>query len=126
MTRPVLGEPTATQLLEAVAGYLENVALPKLEGHAAFHGRVAINVVNIVKRELELGPAAAEAERQRLVALLGANGDLDSLRTDLCARLREGAMNFDTPGLADHLLATAVDRVRIEQPQYKSLKLAER
>jgi hypothetical protein len=122
--RPVLGEPAATQLLEAVAGYLENVALPKLEGHAAFHGRVAVNVLNIVKRELELGPAAAEAERARLTALLGAEGDLDTLRSDLCARLRKGAMNFDTPGLAEHLLTTAADRVRIEQPQYKSLKLA--
>lgn len=120
----MLGEPKATQLLEAVAGYLENVAIPKLEGHAAFHGRVAVNVLNIVRRELELGPAAAEAERSRLAALLGADGELDTLRRDLCARLTAGKMNFDTPGLAEHLLATAVDRVRIEQPQYKSLKLA--
>jgi hypothetical protein len=120
----MLGEPKAAQLLEAVAGYLETVALPKLEGHAAFHGRVAVNVLNIVRRELELGPAAAEAERARLVALLGAEGDLDTLRRDLCARLSTGAMTLDAPGLAEHLLVTAADRVRIEQPSYASLKLA--
>jgi hypothetical protein len=39
--------------------------------------------------------------------------------------LRDGAMTLETPGLAEHLLATAAARVRIEQPNYKSLKLVE-
>lgn len=128
MTAPVspaiLGEPRITQLVEAVAGYLEKT-VPDLEGHSAFHGRVAINVLGIIARELEFGPAAAEAERTRLAALLSASGDLDALRRDLCARLTAGVMTLETPGLADHLLATAIDRVRIEQPNYKSLKLVE-
>jgi hypothetical protein len=125
MSAPILGEPSITQLVEAVAGYLENAALPRLEGHAAFHGRVAVNVLGIIARELEFGPAAAEGERARLAKLLGADGDLDALRRDLCARLRDGAMTLETPGLAEHLLATAAARVRIEQPNYKSLKLVE-
>ncbi len=119
-----LGEPTAKQLVEAAARYLETVAVPALEGHAAFHGKVAINVLAIVARELELGPAAAAAEQARLAGLLGEDGDLEALRRKLCARLTAGEAGLDTPGLADHLLATAVDRVRIEQPNYASLKLA--
>ena len=119
----MLGEPVSRQLVEAVARYLEQVAVPALEGHAAFHGKVAINVLAIVARELELGPAAAVAERDRLATLLAADGDLDALRRTLCARLTSGEADLDTPGLADHLLATAVDRVRIEQPNYASLKL---
>lgn len=118
------GEPAATQLIEAVAGYLENVALPKLEGHTAFHGRVAINVLNIVAREMALGPAADAAEAARLAALLDAHADLDALRRMLCAKLSAGEMTIETPGLAEHLLATAIDRVKIEQPNYASLKLA--
>lgn len=117
-----LGEPGATQLVEAVARYLEEVAVPQLEGHAAFHGKVAINVLNIIAREISLGPAAAEAERARLAGLLGSDGDLDGLRRTLCERLTAGAMTLETPGLADHLLASAADRVRIEQPNYASLK----
>ena len=120
----MLGEPIAKHLVEAVARYLEQVAVPALEGHAAFHGKVAINVLAIVARELELGPAAAAAEHARLAGLLGEDGDLDALRRSLCARLMAGEANLDTPGLADHLLATVVDRVRIEQPNYTSLKLA--
>ena len=120
----MLGEPIARQLVEAVARYLEQVAVPALEGHAAFHGKVAINVLAIVARELDLGPAAAAAERVRLGDLLGEDGDLDTLRRRLCAKLTAGEAGLDTPGLADHLLATVVDRVRIEQPNYASLKLA--
>lgn len=121
--KPVLAEPTAKQLVEAVSGYLERVAVPALEGHAAFHGRVAINVLAIVARELELGPAAATAEHKRLAALLRRDGDLYTLRRKLCADLTSGAAGLATPGLAEHLLATVADRVRIEQPQYKSLEL---
>jgi hypothetical protein len=120
----MLGEPSAKHLIEAAAGYLEKTAAPQLTGHAAFHARVAVNVLHIVARELELGPAAAAAETTRLEALLGRDGDLDALRRELCARLRTGAMTAQTPGLLDHLLATAADRVAIEQPGYASLKRA--
>jgi len=118
----MLGEPTAKQLVEATASFLEKVAAPQLEGHAAFHARVAINVLGIVARELELGPAAAKAETARLSALLGIEDDLSSMRRALCAKLTAGEMDIATPGLADHLLATVVDRVRIEQPGYGSMK----
>lgn len=120
----MLGEPSAKQLIEAAAGFLEKTAAPALTGHAAFHARVAINVLHTVARELELGPAAAAAETARLKALLGRESDLDALRRDLCARLRAGEMTMATQGLLDHLLATAADRVAIEQPGYASLKRA--
>jgi len=123
-SKPFLAEPTAAQLAQAVATYVEKVAVPALEGHAAFHGRVAVNVLNILVRELTDGAAAADAERTRLHALLQREGELDSLRRALCAALQTGTMTLDTPGLADHLLATSVARVRIEQPNYASLRRA--
>lgn len=124
--KPALAEPTITQLVDAVALYLEKTALPHLEGHAAFHGRVAINVLGTIKRELELGPAAAENERARLAALLSEDGDLNALRWALVARIRSGAATSATEGLLDHLFASAMDRVAIEQPGYGALKLARR
>ncbi|MFZ4602505.1 MAG: DUF6285 domain-containing protein [Caulobacterales bacterium] len=118
----MLGEPTAPELVEAVALFLEKVAAPKLDGHAAFHARVALNVLAILQRELTDGPAAAEAERARLKALIGHEGDLAFLRSALAAEIRVGAIDETTPGLLEHLEATAADRVRIEQPSYASLK----
>jgi aminoglycoside phosphotransferase (APT) family kinase protein len=55
------GRPTASELLEAVREYLLGSVLPATSGQVAFHARVAANVLAIVARELELGPAAAEA-----------------------------------------------------------------
>ena len=49
-------QPSATELIGAVRDFLRNVAMKQLEGHAAFHARVASNVLDIVERELALGP----------------------------------------------------------------------
>ncbi|MGE0044494.1 MAG: DUF6285 domain-containing protein [Hyphomonadaceae bacterium] len=122
MTKPPLSEPTAKELAESVAGYLESV-LPTLQGRAAFHGRVAVNVLNIIAREAEFGPAAAVREQQGLAAL-GFEGELNEARAALCAAIRDGAADVETPGLVAHLLASAKDRVLIEQPNYGSLKRA--
>ncbi len=51
-------------------------------------------------RELERGPAAAEAEHKRLVELVGSDGTLEELNRVLCTMIREGKVGLDTPGLA--------------------------
>ncbi len=63
--------------------------MPELKGHTAFHARVAANALGIVARELEYGPAAAEAEKKRLVDLIGSDGTLDELNRVLCTMIRE-------------------------------------
>jgi hypothetical protein len=120
----MLGEPTAAQLAEAVATYLERDALPALSGRAAFHGRVAVNVLRIIERELRLGPAAEAREREGLRTLLGEDGELASLRAKLSDAICEGRMDAQTPGLLECLARAVADRVEIEQPNYASLKLA--
>ncbi|MBI1249930.1 MAG: hypothetical protein GC189_00470 [Alphaproteobacteria bacterium] len=116
--------PTLEELVEAVSLYIERTAMPNLTGRAAFHGRVAVNVLGIIARELRDGAAAETAEAARLRALLHADGDISALRTALSEAIRAGEMTAQTPGLVDALLETAADRVAIEQPQYASLQRA--
>jgi aminoglycoside phosphotransferase (APT) family kinase protein len=52
------GRPTASELLDAVRGYLTDQVMPATDGQLAFHARVAANVLAIVARELELGPVS--------------------------------------------------------------------
>jgi aminoglycoside phosphotransferase (APT) family kinase protein len=52
------GRPTVSELLDAVRGYLTGQVMPATDGQLAFHARVAANVLAIVARELELGPAS--------------------------------------------------------------------
>ena len=49
---------TASELIDAVATFLKDEVSPTLSGRLAFHARVAVNVLELVKRELALGPAA--------------------------------------------------------------------
>jgi aminoglycoside phosphotransferase (APT) family kinase protein len=62
------GRPTASELLDAVRGFLTDQVMPATTGQLAFHARVAANVLGIVARELELGAIAPEAELADVVA----------------------------------------------------------
>ena len=113
-------QPSAPELIQAVADFIRDDALPKLEGLTAFHARVAVNVLEIVKRELELGAQADAAELAGLRELLGGNGPLEALNRELCARIAADEMSLDTPGLARHLLRVALDKLAVDQPGYST------
>ena len=56
--------PDASTLLGAAVKYLEDELLPTLEGYHRFKTRVTVNVLNTIRRELELrGDQAAAARR---------------------------------------------------------------
>lgn len=111
-------QPTAVELVDIVADFIRNHAMPQLQGHAAFHARVAANALDIVKRELELAPRANVEERGRLKALLGRDGTLEDLNRELCAHIEAGDMTLATPGLADHLWEITLTKLAIDQPNY--------
>jgi aminoglycoside phosphotransferase (APT) family kinase protein len=62
------GRPTASELLDAVRGFLTDQVMPATTGQLAFHARVAANVLGIVARELELGAVPPEADLAASVA----------------------------------------------------------
>jgi hypothetical protein len=104
--------------VSAVRDFLERQAMPKLEGHTAFHARVAVNALAIVERQLRLAPDAEAAERERLRALLGRDGTLDALNRELCTRIRAGEIGPSTPGLCAHLRETTLAKLAVDQPKY--------
>ena len=114
--------PTVPELLDATAAFLREVAVPQLSGHAAFHARVAANALDVVKRELELRPAAERDEHTRLTALLHTDGALQELNALLSRRIATGELTLQTPGLAAHLWATTLAKVAIDQPTYASYR----
>ena len=114
----MMDQPSALELVTAVREFIEKHAIPQLQGHTAFHARVAANALAIVARELEQGGSANAREHERLKQLLGTDGTLDELNRELCRRLRENALSFDRPDLADHLTQTTLAKVAIDQPTY--------
>jgi hypothetical protein len=116
--------PTASELIGAVAGFLRDEVSPTLSGRLAFHARVAVNVLEMVRRELALGPAATAAESGRLKALLGHGGPLAELEAELCARIAAGEIAPDNPALIEHLWATTLDTLAVDQPNYATYRSA--
>jgi hypothetical protein len=114
----VRDEPTPPEILAAVAALLRETVTPRLTGHAAFLTRVAANALDLVRREIESGLAADDAELTRLRTLLGSGGDLGALNAALSAAIEAEEMTLETPGLADHLWATTLDKLAIDQPSY--------
>jgi hypothetical protein len=117
-------QPGAVELLESVAAFLREELGPTLAGRPAFLTRVAANVLDIVGRELTLGPAADGRERARLSALIGRDGDVEALTTALCDRITAGEIAEDAPALIEHLWDTTLDTVAIDQPAYATYRRA--
>ena len=111
-------QPDASALLDAAIDYLERELLPTLAGYHRFQCRVTINVLAQVRRELALAPAQTDAERVRLVALLGHPGERDALSRELAARIRTGDIALDDPALLDHLRQSLVEALRINNPKW--------
>jgi hypothetical protein len=116
--------PTRDELLEAVAEFLEKRVMPKLDKHTAFHTRVAVNVLSIVRRELEHGPRLDEEELARLKDLLGREGTLEELNAELCRKIESGDLDHRNKDLMEHLLRTTMGKVCIDQPNYSAYKRA--
>ena len=114
--------PDPDELLAAVAAFLREQAMPQLKGQAAFHARVAANAVDIVRRQLRLAPDAEAAERERLRALLGADGSLRELNQRLCRAIADGTLGLHTPGLLDHLWRVTLDKLAVDQPHYATYR----
>ena len=111
-------QPDAPALLDAAIDYLERELLPTLAGYHRFQCRVTVNVLAQVRRELALAPGQADAERARLIALLGHPGERDALSRELAARIRAGDIALDHPALLDHLRQSLVEALRINNPKW--------
>jgi hypothetical protein len=110
--------PTAEQLVTAVREFLERDVMPATDGRVHFHTRVAVNVLNTVARELELGDRFATEERRRAAALLGHDGDVDALERELAAAIRSGALDGGAEAVRAHVRATVREKLLIANPGY--------
>jgi ABC-type sulfate/molybdate transport systems ATPase subunit len=104
--------PTAGQLVEAVREFLERDVMAATEGRVQFHTRVAINALNMVQRELELGVAQAAAHRAALDRL----GVADEAA--FAAAIRDGALDDRRSEVVEVLRETVRAKLEVANPAY--------
>jgi hypothetical protein len=114
--------PTAAELVDAVTEFLERDLQPSIDGRLAFHTRVAVNALRIVRREMELGPELDALRAAGLHELLGADARSDAttreLDVDLARRVRDGSLDDRRPELVAYLRATLRLQLDIVHPGY--------
>lgn len=116
--------PRNDEIVAAVSGFLRDEVMTSAKGRTAFLARVAANALDVVGRDAVLGPEHRARQREQLKSLLGREGALDDMRGDLVARLRDGSMPLDEPGLVEYLRESVANQVAIDQPQYSGLRAA--
>ena len=115
-------EPTPTELTKAVADFLRNDIAPVMSGHNAFKLRVAINMLDLVARQLTLAEGSDAEEAASLSKLLGIDGALIDLNHALAEKVASGEVDLGTPGLSEHLWQTTMAKLAVDQPSYGSYK----
>jgi uncharacterized protein DUF6285 len=115
-------EPTPEELIKAVADFLRSDIAPAISGHNAFKLRVSINALDLVTRQLALEEGSDAEEAARLTQLLNIQGPLTELNRVLADRIAKGEIDLQTPGLAEHLWQTTMDKLAVDQPNYASYK----
>jgi hypothetical protein len=115
-------EPTPIELTKAVADFLRDDITPLTSGHTAFKLRVAINILDLVTRQLTLEHDGDATEAARLSQLLGIEGSLIDLNRALADKIIAGELDLETPGLKEHLWQTTMAKLAVDQPNYASYK----
>jgi Domain of unknown function (DUF6285) len=118
----VQDEPRPEELIKAVADFLRNDIAPQITGHDAFKLRVSINALDLVTRQLELEQGSDAAEAARLSQLLGEQASLAELNRTLADRIAKGELDLRTPGLAEHLWQTTMNKLAVDQPNYAAYR----
>lgn len=120
--------PGVDELLEAVAGFLQDDVMPNTSGRLSFHARVAGNVIQMLRRELALEEVHLAREWEGLDAVVGPQprpASLVETRTaligrneDLAQRIRGG--EADEPAfrkkLLAHLRTMMHDKLEVSNP----------
>jgi len=104
--------PTASELVQAVREWMEQDLMKGVEPRLVFHLRVAMNMLDIVDRELQFG-APMEERHAQVLQSLGVADD-----TQLAQKIRAGDFDDDVSSLLAVLRPVVEDKVRVANPKY--------
>ena len=104
--------PTAAELVEAVREWVQRTIVDADASPTAFHGRVAVNMLAMVEREIELGSAHDAAHHDRLASLGVADDD------ELAAAIRDGRLDDRLAEVRELVWASVRDKLAVANPRY--------
>jgi len=111
--------PTPAELNEACDRFDASLG-PDPNPAQKYEARVAANARALIERQQRQQPQQDAAELERLRALLGEDGDLAALNRRLAEAIADRTLAL--AAVADHLWATTLAKVAVDQPGYAAYR----
>ena len=113
----IFDRPTSKELLEVVIDFINTEI--KSDSHPAnkkFKFQIVLNILNIVKREVETGKAINEKFAELGSKLIGEDGFTSE---KLSQKIRDKEFDLDDKTLIDFLYNLTEEKIKIDNPKYK-------
>jgi len=113
----VFDRPTSKELLEAVIDFIDaEIKSDSYPANKKFKFQIVLNVLNIVKREVDAGEEINEKFSE-----LGSKLTNEENFTieKLSKKIRKQEINYDDKSLIDFLYELTEEKIKIDNPKYK-------
>ena len=116
----IFDRPTIIELINSVNTFLINDVKHDLQNHLRFKTQIAINVLNIVQRELETGKELSSETLEMINSLLK---DIDNPSIDTLAKeIQNGNLDLSDENLKKVLIKLSKNKVSVDNPNYSTYK----
>lgn len=109
--------PKLPDLLHTVREFIDEIT-PQLDGRDRYHAMCAAYLLDVVQRELAMGPRLDAEERSMLAHFIGMDTDLEHGYATLARAIRSGSLDERWEQLMTLLLHHVVDKVRVTKPDH--------
>jgi len=113
----VFDRPTSKELLEAVIDFIDaEIKSDSYPANKKFKFQIVLNVLNIVKREVETGEEINKKFIELGSSLIGKNGFTIE---KLSQKIRDKEFDHEDTDLVDFLYDLTEEKIKIDNPKYK-------
>ena len=113
----VFDRPTSKELLEAVIGFIDaEIKSDSYPANKKFKFQIVLNVLNIVKREVETGEEINKKFSELGSKLIGEN---EFTIEKLSQKIRDKEFDHEDKDLVDFLYNLTEEKIKIDNPKYK-------
>ena len=116
----IFDRPTSTELVEVVSEFLEKKIKGNLPDHLAFKTQIAINVLNIVKRELQNEEVLTKESREILLTLFKDSDSDKANIEELAKQIKTGELKLENKELQEALIEITKKKISVDNPKYST------
>jgi len=113
----VFDRPTSKELLEAVIDFIDaEIKSDSYPANKKFKFQIVLNVLNVVKREVETGEEINKKFSELGSKLIGKN---EFTIEKLSQKIRDKEFDHEDKDLVDFLYNLTEEKIKIDNPKYK-------